>query len=78
MTPAGWVPVESWCFPHNLVFQNHIESFYAPNEAAAAELRGKLAAFSETAPELVRYRFPQDGAAPPVPVRGVSSVCPAP
>jgi len=76
--PTGWVLVESWCFPHNLVFQNHVESFYAPDASSAEELRSQLADFRQLSPEIVRYRFPQDGVAPPLPVRGESAVCPAP
>ena len=76
LIPAGWVLVESWCFPHNLVFQNHVQSFYAPDAVSATALRTKLAAFSELAPEIVRYRFPEDGNAPPMPERGETAVCP--
>lgn len=78
MVPSGWVLVESWCFPHNLVFQNHIESYYAPDAAAADALRSKMAQFHEFSPELVRYRYPQNGNTPPSPVRGENAVCPAP
>jgi hypothetical protein len=78
MIPQGWVLVESWCFPHNLVFQNHVESFYAPNEAAADTLRRQLGEFDQTSPELVRYRFPHAGATPPAPLRGETAVCPVP
>jgi hypothetical protein len=77
MVPTGWVLVESWCFPHNLVFQNHVQSFYAPDLASAEVLRIKLASFRAVAPEVVRYRFPEDGSMPPVPERGESAVCPA-
>ncbi len=77
MVPAGWVAVESWCFPHNVVFSNHVETFFAPPGSAAEELRGELAGFHGTAPELVRYRIPEDVREPPVPVRGESAVCPA-
>ena len=73
--PTGWVLVESWCFPHNLVFLNHVESFYAPDAAAADSLRAKLAAFHELSPEIVRYRFPEGGK-PPMPPRGEAAVCP--
>jgi len=75
--PSGWLLVESWCFPHNLVFQNHIQSFYAPNIAAADSLRAKLAAFHDLSPEIVRYRFPTGGT-PPMPPRGETAVCPVP
>jgi len=78
MIPTGWVLVESWCFPHNLVFLNHVESFYAPDAAAADTLRTKLAAFHGVSPEIVRYRFPHDGTTPPVPARGETAFCPAP
>ena len=77
MRPAGWVLVESWCFPHNLVFQNHVQSFFAPDAVSATALRMKMAAFHELAPEVVRYRFPEDGSAPPLPIRGESAACPA-
>jgi hypothetical protein len=76
MIPTGWVLVESWCFPHNVVFLNHIQSFYAPDAVAASALRVKMAEFHELAPEVVRYRFPEDGSVPPVPERGESAVCP--
>lgn len=76
--PMGWVLVESWCFPHNLVFLNHVESFYAPDAAAADALRAKLAAFHSVSPEIVRYRFPQDGLVPPRPARGETAACPVP
>ena len=76
LVPAGWTLVEAWCFPHNLLFQNHVESFYAP-AAAADDLRSKLAAFRDVAPEIVRYRFAVAGGIPPVPERGESAVCPA-
>jgi hypothetical protein len=78
MVPAGWVPVESWCFPHNLVFLNHVESFYAPDETSADALRAQLAGFHDLSPEIVRYRFPQDGKTPPLPTRGETAVCPVP
>jgi hypothetical protein len=78
MVPAGWVLVESWCFPHNLVFQNHVQSFYAPDAASAEELRLKIQGFHDLAPEMVRYRFPEDGSVPPLPERGESAVCPVP
>jgi hypothetical protein len=78
MIPAGWVMVESWCFPHDLVFLNHVETFFAPDAASAAVLRAKLTAFHQVAPELVRYRFPQDGVEAPFPARGESTVCPLP
>ena len=78
MIPADWVLVESWCFPHNLVFLNHVESFYAPNATAAAVLRTKLAGFNGVSPEIVRYRFPHDGTAPPLPARGETALCPVP
>ena len=74
--PAGWVPVESWCFPHNLVFSNHVETFYVPDQASAAVLRTRLAGFHQLAPEIVRYRFPADGSGPPQPPRGETAVCP--
>lgn len=74
--PADWVLVESWCFPHNLVFLNHVESFYAPDAAAADSLRTKLAGFHELSPEIVRYRFAAGGK-PPMPARGETAVCPA-
>jgi len=76
MIPTGWVLVESWCFPHNLVFQNHVESFYAPDAASAEALRARLAVFQQLSPEIVRYRFPQDGTTPPMPARGETAVCP--
>ena len=75
--PTGWVLVESWCFPHNLVFLNHVESFYAPDAAAADGLRERLATFHELSPEIVRYRFPAGGQ-PPMPTRGETAVCPVP
>jgi hypothetical protein len=78
IVPAGWVPVESWCFPHNLVFLNHIQTFYAPDANAAASLRERLASFRDVSPEIVRYHFPQDGSAPPLPARGETAVCPVP
>jgi hypothetical protein len=78
LTPAGWIPVESWCFPHNLVFQNHVETFFAPDPAAASALREHLSGFTNLSPEIVRYRIPQDASVPPVPQRGELSVCPAP
>ena len=77
IVPTGWVLVESWCFPHNLVFLNHIESFYAPDAAAANSLRTKLAGFHDLSPEIVRYRFPAGGP-PPMPARGETAVCPVP
>ena len=75
MVPAGWVAVESWCFPHNVVFSNHVETFFAP-PGSAAEVKAELAGFQGTAPELVRYRIPEDVAEPPVPERGETAVCP--
>jgi hypothetical protein len=78
LVPSKWVLVESWCFPHNLVFQNHVQSFYAPDEAAAESLRERLGGFTALPVEMVRYRHPQDGASPPLPVHGVSAVCPVP
>jgi hypothetical protein len=78
MVPSGWVLVESWCFPHNLVFLNHVQSFYAPDAGSAEALRERLASFHELSPEIVRYRFPKDGNAPPVPVRGETATCPVP
>jgi hypothetical protein len=78
MIPTGWVLVESWCFPHNLVFLNHVESFYAPDASAADTLRTKLAAFHGVSPEIVRYRLPHDGTTPPSPARGETAVCPVP
>ena len=78
MVPANWVLVESWCFPHNLIFLNHVESFYAPDAGAAESLRARLESFQEIPPEIVRYRFPQDGTAPPLPARAETVVCPVP
>ena len=75
MVPAGWVAVESWCFPHNVVFANHVETFFAP-AGSAAEVRAELAGFHGTAPELVRYRIPEDLAVPPIPERGGTAACP--
>jgi hypothetical protein len=77
-TPTRWVLVESWCFPHNLVFLNHVESFYAPDPDAAQALRLRLADFRAVSPEIVRYHFPQNGVTPPAPERGETAACPAP
>jgi hypothetical protein len=76
--PPHWVLVESWCFPHNLVFQNHVESFYAPSAAGAQVLRADLSAFHDLSPEIIRYHFPKDGQTPPEPTRGETATCPAP
>jgi hypothetical protein len=76
IVPAGWVWVESWCFPHNLVFQNHVESFYVPDEAAAPALEAKLSGFHQISPEIVRYVAGRDGNAPPQPERGEMATCP--
>jgi hypothetical protein len=76
MIPRGWILVESWCFPHNVVYQNHVESFYSPNAKSADSLRERMADFNALAPEIVRYRFPEDGQMPPAPTRGVSAECP--
>jgi hypothetical protein len=76
--PKKWVLVESWCFPHNVVFQNHVESFYAPDNRSAEALRERLESFRGLAPEIVRYRFPEDGTTAPYPPRGESSTCPIP
>ena len=75
---SDWTLVEAWCFRSNLVFQNHIESFYVRDAASAAELRERLAAFKEISPEIVRYRYPEDGLVPPEPQRGEVSACPVP
>lgn len=77
MIPAGWILVESWCFPHNTVFMNHVQSFYAPDIQSAALLRSKMEQFHALDSEVVRYRFPQAGSVPPSPQRGVFVTCPA-
>lgn len=76
MIPTGWILVESWCFPHNTVFLNHVQSFYAPDGQSAAVLRSDMEQFHALDPEVVRYRFPQAGTVPPSPPRGVSVSCP--
>jgi len=73
-----WTLVEAWCFPSNLVFQNHVESFYAPDAKSAESLRESLAKFTEVPPEIVRYRYPADGTVPPEPQRGAVAECPVP
>ena len=78
MIPAKWILVESWCFPHNTVFLNHVQSFYVPDLQSAVVVRTQMAQFHSLDPEVVRYRFPQDGAQPPSPERGESVTCPAP
>jgi len=73
-----WTLVEAWCFPSNWVFQNHVESFYAPDAKSAERLREGLAKFTQVPPEIVRYRFPLDGTSPPEPQRNAIAECPVP
>lgn len=61
IVPSGWILVQTWCYPRNIVFRDHTISFFAPTKQKADELRANLDRFTPPSKQLVRADY-VDGA----------------
>ena len=57
LVPKGWKRVVTWRLPRNNVFNDHLLSFYARDEASARQLEARMREFAVTLPPEISVEF---------------------
>jgi len=57
LIPKGWKRVVTWRLPRNNVFNDHLLSFYARDEASARQLESRMREFAVTLPPELNLEF---------------------
>jgi hypothetical protein len=57
LIPKGWRRVVTWRLPRNNVFNDHLLSFYARDEASARQLESRMREFAGTLPPGIELEF---------------------
>ena len=59
LIPKGWKRVVTWRLPRNNVFNDHLLSFYARDEASARQLESRMREFAVTLPPEIKLELHQ-------------------